>query len=81
MEKKMENNQSHSRRFSLRNRLLWLTSWLLLVGLSLDFYNWAKVPRLIMGIPLWLWGEVVLILIVATVYGFLASIAWKEESE
>ncbi|NLI98868.1 hypothetical protein GX441_09470 [bacterium] len=77
----MQKNQSNSRRFSLRNGLLWLITWLFLAGLSLDFYNWGKVPRLILGVPLWLWFQAVLILIIGLAYGFLAAAVWKEESE
>ncbi|MBN2380788.1 hypothetical protein JXM67_13400 [candidate division WOR-3 bacterium] len=63
----------------LTKKLGWLTSWMVLVILSLDFFNWDRLPRLLLGLPGWLWWEVLLVLLTALVFGLLSRFAWGEE--
>jgi hypothetical protein len=67
-------------RLNLARRLVfWIAAWLVLVGLGLDYYNWEKQPRMWFGHPVWLWVEVILVLVVAVVFGLLAKLAWEDE--
>lgn len=60
--------------------ILWIAAWVLLVALSMDFYNWGKLPRLVLGMPLWLWAEIGMVLLIALVYGILAHFTWEDAS-
>lgn len=57
----------------------WLLVWVVLVILSLDFFNWGRTPRLYFGLPGWLWWEVGLVLLVAISFGILTRFAWGDE--
>jgi hypothetical protein len=63
----------------LVQKVVWIVSWLALVLLGLDFFNWGKTPRLLLGLPGWLWWEVGLVLLVAAVFGLLSRFAWGDE--
>ncbi|KPL77149.1 hypothetical protein [Bellilinea caldifistulae] len=58
---------------------LWLTGWLAIILLGVDFYNWGKVPRLILGMPDWVWFEVGLILLTSLIFGFLSRHQWEDK--
>lgn len=57
----------------------WIVSWMVLVLLGLDFFNWGKTPRLILGLPGWLWWNVGLVLLISLVYFILTRFSWEEE--
>lgn len=62
-----------------RKGFFWIASWLVLILLGLDFFNWGKMPRLFLGLPGWLWFEVGLILLTSVVFGLLTRFAWRKE--
>ncbi|GIV65076.1 MAG: hypothetical protein KatS3mg046_336 [Bellilinea sp.] len=58
---------------------LWLAGWLAIVLLGMDFYNWGKPPRLILGLPDWVWFDVVLILLTSLIFAYLSTHHWEDE--
>ncbi len=60
--------------------ILWIVAWLFLIALSLDFYNWGKKPDLLFGVPMWLWAEVGLVLLIALTFGILVRFTWNENT-
>lgn len=57
----------------------WIVSWMVLVLLGLDFFNWGKTPCLILGLPGWLWWNVGLVLLISLAYFILTRFSWEEE--
>ncbi len=57
----------------------WLAGWLLVILLGMDFYNWGKTPRLIAGLPDWVWFDFGLVLATSLIFGILSRVAWGEE--
>jgi hypothetical protein len=60
-------------------KVVWIVSWLMLVLLGFDFFNWGKTPRLLLGLPGWLWWEVGLVLLISVLFGLLSRFAWGDE--
>ncbi|GIV63733.1 MAG: hypothetical protein KatS3mg045_1072 [Bellilinea sp.] len=58
---------------------LWLAGWFLIILLGIDFYNWEKTPRLVAGLPDWVWFDLGLILATSLIYGVLSRVAWEDE--
>ncbi len=58
---------------------LWLSGWLAIIFLGVDFYNWGKVPRLIFGMPDWVWFDVGLILLTSLIFGLLSRHQWEDK--
>ncbi|MFZ6019323.1 MAG: hypothetical protein ACOYXO_06895 [Chloroflexota bacterium] len=50
-----------------------------MVLLGADFYNWGKLPRLILGMPDWVWFDLGLILLTALMFAFLSQHSWEDE--
>ncbi len=73
----MQSKESNPKFKATARTIVWISAWLLLIGLSLDFYNWGRVPRLCWGMPLWLWAEIGLVLLIALVFGLLARFTWE----
>jgi len=61
------------------SNVCWFVSWLVLVILSLDFFNWGRTPRILLGLPGWLWWDIGVVLVIALVFGLLSRFAWGEE--
>ncbi|MEN4011172.1 MAG: hypothetical protein AB1453_07325 [Chloroflexota bacterium] len=58
---------------------LWLAGWLLIILLSIDFYNWGKTPRLIVGMPDWVWFNMGLVLATSLIYFMLSRVTWRDD--
>lgn len=72
------NYPHHLGRKGIMQNAAWIVSWLVLVILGLDFFNWGKTPHLILGLPGWLWWNIGLVLLVSFVYFILTRFAWEE---
>lgn len=58
---------------------VWIAGWLSIVLLGSDFYNWGKLPRLILGMPDWVWFDLGLILLTALMFALLSQRLWEDE--
>ena len=59
----------------------WGFPFLILVILSIDFWNWKKAKPFFFGIPYWMWYIVSIVLLTAIFYALFAKYEWREDND
>ncbi len=61
-----------------RKRIVFAAGFLILLILSVDFWNWNSSKPLIMGMPFWVVWDIVIVLLIGVYYILFCRYLWRD---
>jgi hypothetical protein len=62
----------------MKKTMPWKVGYVVIVALSLDFWNWGRTEPLILGVPYWVVAFILLNLALSAFYMSFAANAWGD---